>query len=216
MTAKDKEAVPYRAKVEYDDSKSERYDHRPEWRNEPEMALLEPALRLFSPGCKVLDAPCGAGRVSVRLSELGMQVTSVDIAPAMLERTREKLRPFGASERVQSADLEKLVFPDRSFEAVVCFRFFHHLPNETLRKQVISELCRVANQYVVMSFYHPISLHNLKRYLGTKLLGKPQRRFSIRPQDLAAIFATHGFQQVQVTAQRKYLSTLWLAVFKRA
>jgi ubiquinone/menaquinone biosynthesis C-methylase UbiE len=211
-----KETVSYRAKVEYDDQKSARYDHRPVWRNEPEMALLEPALRLFVPGSKVLDAPCGAGRVSVRLCELGMRVTALDIAPAMIERTREKLRGFGAENRVTSGDLEHLDFPDGAFEGAVCFRFFHHLPTPQLRQQVISELCRVSRRYVVMSFYHPVSLHNLKRYVQSRWLGRPQRRFPIAPRDLAALFARHSFRQVLVSAQRKYLSTLWLAAFQRS
>jgi ubiquinone/menaquinone biosynthesis C-methylase UbiE len=181
------------------------------------MILLAPAFALLPAGSKVLDAPCGAGRVSVRLSELGMHVTSLDISEAMLKRTREKLAPFGAAaDRVTTGDLENLAFPDRAFDAAVCFRFFHHLPNDTLRRKVIGELCRVAGQYVIISFYHPVSLHNLKRYLKTKVLGQPQRRFPIQPKELVALFAAHGFQQAQVSAQRRYLSTLWLAVFKRA
>jgi ubiquinone/menaquinone biosynthesis C-methylase UbiE len=210
-----KDVVPYPAKAGYNEAKAERYDHRPAWRNEPEMALLEPALRLLPPGSKVLDAPCGAGRVSVRLGELGMHVTSVDISPSMLERTREKMRAFGAQDRVQSGDLEKLQFADREFEGVVCFRFFTHLPNDALRKQVISELCRVARQFVIISFFHPVSLHNVKRWAQTKLTGKRQVHSSIQPEALAAFFSANGFQQVHLAAQSRYLRSLWLAAFKR-
>jgi ubiquinone/menaquinone biosynthesis C-methylase UbiE len=208
--------VPYRAKIEYDEAKSELYDNRSERRNKPEMALLGEALKILPAGSSVLDAPCGPGRVSQRLAEMGMQVTSVDISDPMIERTRSKMAHFSMAERVSKGDLEKLVFPDRAFDATVCFRFFHHLPNETLRRQVISELCRVTKQHVIISFYHPVSLHNLKRMFQIKVLGKSQRRFHLRPHELAALFAEQGFQPVEITAERKYLSTLWLGVFKRS
>ena len=40
------EPIVYPAKSCYDALKAEHYDHRPERRHKPEMALLEPALRL--------------------------------------------------------------------------------------------------------------------------------------------------------------------------
>lgn len=207
--------VQYRAKVEYDTEKSRRYADRPAWRHEPEMRLLEPALRRFTPGAAVLDAPCGAGRVSVRLAELGLRVTSVDISEPMRELTRQRMAAFGPSHQVRAGDLERLDFADRSFEGAVCFRFFHHLPTAALRRQVVGELCRVSERLVVISFYHPVSFHNLKRRLQTWFLGKPPRRFAIYPRDLAALFAEHGFRQVHLAAQQKYLKTLWLAAFER-
>jgi ubiquinone/menaquinone biosynthesis C-methylase UbiE len=210
-----KEAVPYPSKTGYDEAKADRYDrNRPAWRHNAEMALLEPAFKMLSPKAKVLDAPCGAGRVSVRLAELGMQVTAVDISAAMLERAREKMKPFGAGDRVTTGDLEKLQFADREFEAAVCFRFFSHLPNDELRGQVISELCRVSQKYVIISFFHPIAMHNLKRAIQKKL-GKPQAHSWIWPDALAAFFSKHGFQQIHLGAQSKYLKALWLAVYQR-
>jgi ubiquinone/menaquinone biosynthesis C-methylase UbiE len=207
--------APYPAKVGYDEAVAERYDHRPPWRHRPEMSLLEPALRLLPSGSRVLDAPCGAGRVSVRLAEMGMRVTSLDISPAMLARTREKMRRFRAEDRVMAGDLEKLPFSDGEFDGAVCFRFFSHLPDDQLRRQVVGELCRVARQYVIISFFHPVAVHNLKRLLQTKLMGKPQAHYFVRPNALDSLFAPHGYQRVHLAAQSRYLKSLWLAVFRR-
>lgn len=209
------EPAPYPAKSCYDAPKAEHYDHRPERRHKPEMALLEPALRLIPQGSKVLDAPCGAGRVSVRLAELGMKVAPVDISDAMLELTREKMRPFGFEACVRHADLEKLDVADREFDAAVCFRFFHHLPSQQLRQTVIGELCRAACRFVIISFFHPVSPHSVHSYLNEKLLGKPRRRFTIWPAELNRMFGQHGFHLIRLTAQSKYLRTLWLAVYER-
>jgi hypothetical protein len=86
----------------------------------------------------------------------------------------------------------------------------------TLRRQVIGELCRVSKRCVIISFFHPVSLHNLKRLVQTRILGKPQRRFAIKSADLNALFAEHGFHNTHTGAQRKYLKTLWLASYERS
>ena len=41
-------------------------------------------------GARVLDAPCGAGRIAVRLAERGLDVTGVDISPQEIEAARAR------------------------------------------------------------------------------------------------------------------------------
>ena len=41
-------------------------------------------------GARVLDAPCGAGRIAVRLAERGLDVTGVDISAEEIEEARGK------------------------------------------------------------------------------------------------------------------------------
>ena len=40
------------------------------------------------PGSRILDAPCGHGRIARRLAAAGMEVTGVDLTPAYLEQAR--------------------------------------------------------------------------------------------------------------------------------
>jgi len=41
-------------------------------------------------GDRVLDAPCGAGRIAVHLARAGCQVTGIDINPRFIERARRR------------------------------------------------------------------------------------------------------------------------------
>ena len=40
------------------------------------------------PGSRILDAPCGHGRIARRLAAAGMEVTGVDLTPSYLEQAR--------------------------------------------------------------------------------------------------------------------------------
>src|SRR5580693_4101402 len=47
------------------------------------LALLE-----LPEGSRILDAPCGHGRIARRLAVAGMEVTGVDLTPSYLEQAR--------------------------------------------------------------------------------------------------------------------------------
>src|SRR5215510_5986331 len=65
---------------------------------------------------RALDAGCGSGFQSRVLQELGYETHGVDISPGLLELARDRLP--GA--RFSLGDVEALLYPDASFDAVVC------------------------------------------------------------------------------------------------
>src|SRR5215211_7729469 len=83
------------------------------------------------PGARVLEVGCGPGHLSNRLARRhGLEVTGVDLDPAMIERARANAgRPGSARERRPSfvvGDAASLAFPDRSFDLVVSTLSMHH------------------------------------------------------------------------------------------
>ena len=71
-------------------------------------------------GARILDAPCGHGRIARRLAAAGMEVTGVDLTPAYLEqaRTDPLLRPGTVT--YLEGDIRSLPV-DGPFDAVVCW-----------------------------------------------------------------------------------------------
>ncbi|HET7095230.1 MAG TPA: class I SAM-dependent methyltransferase, partial [Thermomicrobiales bacterium] len=50
------------------------------------------AVLRLRPGARLLDAGCGAGQFAIAFAERGVQVTAVDLAPAMIRRARRHAR----------------------------------------------------------------------------------------------------------------------------
>lgn len=73
------------------------------------------ALRV-EPGDRVLDVPCGTGRIAGPLAARGYEVVGVD----MTERFLEEARATGGGGRFDRADMRELAF-DAEFDAAICF-----------------------------------------------------------------------------------------------
>ena len=72
---------------------------------------------------RVLDIPCGIGRVSVPLARLGYEMTGVDLSPYFITVARRKARLFGASRRTSFSVGEMKhvgsLFPEGTFDAAI-------------------------------------------------------------------------------------------------
>lgn len=103
-------------------------------------------------GSRILDCPCGTGRISRELVCRGYFVMGVDISPAMVAYANRLKSPrFQA----QVMDAEQLEFPTQSFDAVVCLRLMGHLPPPS-RRNVLMGFARVA-PVLIAAFYDPYS-----------------------------------------------------------
>ena len=72
------------------------------------------------PGSRILDAPCGHGRIARRLGAAGMQVTGVDLTPAYLEQARADPSLPDVAVTYLQGDVRSLPV-DGPFDAVVCW-----------------------------------------------------------------------------------------------
>lgn len=160
-----------------------------------------------------LDVPAGTGRMAQILRDNGFLTCEADLSREMLMAGSGNGHQAGSL--VVSDLAASLPFTDRSFDLVLCWRFLHHLQSLEHVQAVISEAARVARQCLVVSFFHPISLHNLKRKTRALITGKRGCRYTYRPHEIEQAASRVGLKMVKKTAQRPYLNELWAALFQR-
>ena len=92
------------------------------WTDEDNRAAADKIERVLQlrPGWKVLDMPCGDGRISIELAARGYEVVGVDITDRFLGEARRKANERGLSVRFERDDMRDVVFA-AEFDAALNF-----------------------------------------------------------------------------------------------
>lgn len=102
-------------------------------------------LAQLQPGRALLDVGCGTGTLAIgaaaRLGTTG-RVVGIDPAPRQIARARAKARRANAPADFEIAAIEKLPYPDGSFDVVTSTLMLHHLPDD-LKRHGLDEIARV-------------------------------------------------------------------------
>ena len=102
---------------------------RPDEGGEEEADFLRRTLRIRK-GQRVLDAPCGAGRVAYHLARHGVEVVGIDLQPAFISRARRRFGGNGVPADLRIMDLRSIEF-DSEFHAIYnWFNSFGFFPEE--------------------------------------------------------------------------------------
>ena len=158
--------------------------------NRRELAIVDRALAEAGVRGRVLDCPCGAGRLTPTILSHADHVTAIDLSGAMVDEARDALAALDAGTRLDFAvaSVTDLPFEDDHFDAAVCHRLIHHLADASDRAAVFRELARVTKTHVVMSFSDATTLkHRLQSRRGRK-----RRRVALPPEQVREEAAREG------------------------
>jgi SAM-dependent methyltransferase len=145
-------------------------------------------------GRRVLDVGTGTGRAALLFARGGAIVTAVDASTEMLAVGRRRAAAEAADVHFLRVDAHALAFADRSVHAAVSLRVLMHAPRW---EQCVGELCRVADQLVIVDYPSAHSAARVQSLARRALHAfgvrtEPYRVFSDR--QIAEAFALHGFQ----------------------
>ena len=76
-------------------------------RTSDEVAFLESTLNL-TPGCRILDVPCGNGRLALPLAERGYRITGVDITKVLLKEALSTSREANLDLELHESDMRDI------------------------------------------------------------------------------------------------------------
>jgi len=92
------------------------------------------------PSGRVLDLPCGTGRIAVPLSQPGFDVAGLDISEAVLAVARRAAPELD----LRQGDMRELPWPDGSFDAVLnLWTAFGYFETQEDDERVLAEVARV-------------------------------------------------------------------------
>lgn len=109
---------------------------------------------------RVLDIPCGYGRLTAFLVEEPLDVFVGDISYPMLLRVKER---FPDRVNFTRGDIMELPFADKSFDGLLSMRLFQHFHTPAERIAGFSEISRVVSRWAVVSVYTSSFLHKFMR-----------------------------------------------------
>lgn len=125
-------------------------------RNDAETAEIVDMLQL-KPGDRVLDAPCGHGRIANRLASRGMAVTGVDLSGVFLNLANVDAARMAADVDYHFGDLRRLPV-DGTFDAALSwftsFGYFDDADNKHVLAEYRSRL-RPGGKLLIESLHRP-------------------------------------------------------------
>jgi hypothetical protein len=103
-----------------------------------EQALLE---RYLTRGSRLLDVGCGAGREAVGFTRAGLSVVGIDVAPAMIDRARERAQAAGLAIEFVVGEPLTWPAPGAPFDAIYFSPgIYSHIPGRTRRVRTLARL----------------------------------------------------------------------------
>ena len=179
-----------------------------------EMKALDLAIRDIPRGSRVLDFPCGTGRLYTLLQDRGFEVTAVDSSYHMAATARRNRKGPGIQgPGFAVSDVLKTAFCNDAFDAVICNRLFHHFYEAEIRRKALSELARISKGPVILSYYSTHCLDAFTFKFKNGLRGQnPTDRVPISPSVLAEDSKSAGLAVVREIPSRSIVSMQTYAV----
>ncbi len=127
---------------------------------------------------KVLDVGCGTGNLTLTAQKYvgpSGSVYGIDASPEMIEVARKKAKRNNAATMFEIGLIEKIPFPEATFDDVVNRLMIHHLPGD-LKRKGIAEIFRVlkpGGRLFIADFMppsNPFLAHILFPFVGHRMM----------------------------------------------
>ncbi len=191
------------------------------FRDQREKKAIARALEYIPKGSRILDIPCGTGRLTKMLYQAGYTVTSADRSIEMVEAAEKNFREYRTevdlgdtpARYCQEDIVAGTTFKDQEFDAVICHRLFHHLIDPNLRLKAIRELKRITKGIILLSFFNSFSLSAGLRSVKNRIKRhKPTDRLPISAKTLIMELRSEGIEVIRIIPMIWGISPLCIAV----
>jgi demethylmenaquinone methyltransferase/2-methoxy-6-polyprenyl-1,4-benzoquinol methylase/phosphoethanolamine N-methyltransferase len=154
-------------------------------------------------GDKVLDVGCGTGNLTLTAKTAtgtSGAVYGIDASPEMIDVARKKAKQAGSDVVFDVGLIEKIAFPDATFDVVINRLVIHHLPDD-LKRKGFAEIFRVLKPggHFLLADFKPPS-NPVLNHLTSVLIGSHMMQTDVNV--IPPMFAEAGFTEVASGATR--------------
>ena len=156
---------------------------------------------------RVLDAPCGTGKMAPILIGNYSEIVAGDISPNMLKIAKDVYGELGfVDAQFDVIDLEKLTEYGSNYDIHICFRLMHRLPNHIKRK-MLSEMAKTS-KHAIVSFGLRSLFLDLKHFIKSIIFQDPDEGYYTRAKkrQLEEIVGDY-FEIIEERYVSRYLSS---------
>lgn len=100
---------------------------------------------------RVLDLPCGSGRMMAPMMKRDYRVVGADLSEEMLEAGRRRLQGRRGLAGLVRCDIRQLPFRERVFDLVVCMRFIYYF-DARQRAELIRSMSRLTRRWLILQY----------------------------------------------------------------
>jgi ubiquinone/menaquinone biosynthesis C-methylase UbiE len=105
-------------------------------------------------GERALEAGVGTGK-NFPSYPRDVKITAVDLSPRMLEQARKRASRMGLEVEIREMDVQRLSFPDFTFDTVFAAFLFCSVPNPVLGLKELRRVCKPADRLLLLEHMRP-------------------------------------------------------------
>ncbi len=181
---------------------------------------IKKGLSLINMNGRILDLPCGTGRIMHYLYHSGYKnLTGADISEQMISVAKKRMQESSNISFVKT-EAEHTEFSDNTFSAITSIRFMGHIPRET-RVEILREFNRICEGPIIIEYSvrNPIArkVKSLLRSLTVRARLPSQWKWhDVSINELEAELQEAGLQITRLISKLPFLSESTYVVAKQS
>jgi len=158
---------------------------------------------------RVLDLPCGTGKLASVFAHFDFKVVAADISRQMMEVAAREYRDLPGFIGFQQMDASATKFADEEFDAVVCLRLLHRVP-DAVRLAILADLGRVSRRHVIVSVGLTNSFQEFRRQVRKTITGTTTVPYPVTRSVFAGQLASACLSPIRWTPVLPFVSSEWI------
>ncbi len=150
----------------------------------------------LAPGSRIVDIPCGTGRLAEPLLKAGYKVHGMDISQEMLQVAHNRLRSFGDAFSSEVGNAKEMNKSHEQYDAVLCARVLMHFKLEE-QIEFLKGVAQLTSGIVVFNQSLSSPYQRTRRGLKKILGHQESARYPVTNAEIKTLLAGASLRQVR-------------------